>query len=66
MVLPPDDSTDPLPEPPELPALFAPAFAAACWALWAALDCLSAHSPFAIFSFSLVALLLNSCWRRVS
>ena len=43
MVLPPDDSTDPLPEPPELPAFFAPAFAAACWALWAALDCLSAH-----------------------
>ena len=31
------------------------------WALWAALDCLSAHSPLAMFSFSLVTLLLNSC-----
>ena len=50
-----------LPDALPLPLLFAAALPAARLALACALDCLSAHSPLAMFSFSEVTLLLKAC-----
>ena len=55
-----------LPDALPLPLLFAAALPAARLALACALDCLSAHSPLAMFSFSEVTLLLKACYFSAS